>query len=25
VQTVRGEELWIPTPGSGSGAGEPLR
>lgn len=24
IQTVRGEEWWIPTPRSGSGAGEPL-
>jgi aminobenzoyl-glutamate utilization protein B len=24
VQTARGEEWWIPTPATGSGAGEPL-
>jgi aminobenzoyl-glutamate utilization protein B len=24
IQTVRGEEWWLPTPASGSGAGEPL-
>ena len=24
VQTARGEERWIPTPATGSGAGEPL-
>jgi len=24
IHTARGEEWWIPTPASGSGAGEPL-
>ena len=24
IQTARGEEWWIPTPASGSAAGEPL-
>ena len=24
IQTARGEEWWIPTPATGSGAGEPL-
>jgi aminobenzoyl-glutamate utilization protein B len=24
IQTTRGEEWWIPTPASGSGAGDPL-